>query len=157
MPESGLGAGIRKGRSLRERIGSHARGKAVPGRTLDEHCHSLTEVTGAHPVLDHIVPRAAGGATEFENLCLCCHACNEFKGAQVESPDPVTGQVVPLFHPRRQRWNDHFRWSVDGTKIVGITPVGRATERALNMNHPLIVEARRRWVAVGWHPAAEDL
>jgi hypothetical protein len=23
--------------------------------------------------------------------------------------------------------------------------------------HPLIVEARRRWVGVGWHPAAEDL
>ena len=126
-------------------------------RSQCAYCHSLTDITGAHPVLDHIVPRAVGGATEFENLCLCCHACNEFQGAQVESPDPVTGQVVPLFHPRRQRWNDHFRWSVDGTKIVGITPVGRATERALNMNHPLIVEARRRWVAVGWHPAAEDL
>jgi len=33
----------------------------------------------------------------------------------------------------------------------------RATVTALNLNHPLIVESRRRWVAVGWHPPSEDL
>jgi hypothetical protein len=69
----------------------------------------------------------------------------------------VTGEVVPLFHPRRQRWSDHFRWSLDGIEIVGISPVGRVTVEALNMNHPLVVEARRRWVTVGWHPPDEDL
>jgi hypothetical protein len=35
--------------------------------------------------------------------------------------------------------------------------VGRATVAALNMNHPLIVEARYRWVQVGWHPPQDDL
>lgn len=38
------------------------------------YCHSLPAVTGAKPVIDHIVPRAAGGLTEFENQCLACHA-----------------------------------------------------------------------------------
>jgi hypothetical protein len=28
---------------------------------------------------------------------------------------------------------------------------------AMEKNHPLIVEARRRWVAVGWDPPAEDV
>jgi hypothetical protein len=40
---------------------------------------------------------------------------------------------------------------------VGITPIGRATLLALRMNHPIIVEARRLWVAAGWHPPEEDL
>jgi hypothetical protein len=45
---------------------------------------------------------------------------------------------------------------LDGTEIVGMTAIGRATCLALNMNNSLIVEARRRWVAVGWHPPPED-
>ena len=81
----------------------------------------------------------------------------EFKGAQVASEDPVTGKAVALYHPRRQRWSEHFRWSLDGTEVVGITPIGRATSLALKMNNPLVVEARRLWVAVGWHPPGEDL
>jgi hypothetical protein len=136
--------------SLRRRVLAEARGQCA-------YCHSLTAITGAKSVIDHIVPDAAGGPTEFQNLCLACHACNAFKHARLEAQDPVTGEAVPLFHPRRQRWNDHLRWSLDGTMIVGITPTGRATVEALNMNHLLIVEARRRWVAVGWHPPVEDL
>jgi hypothetical protein len=88
---------------------------------------------------------------------LACHSCNEFKGAQVESTDPESGEFVPLYHPRQQRWRDHFRWSADGAEIVGITPVGRATLLALKMNNPLIVNARHLWVAVGWHPPPEAL
>jgi len=61
---------------------------------------------------------------------------------------------VPLFNPRRQRWLDHFSWSDDGTRVVGITPAGRATVMALRLNNAEIVAARRRWVAVGWHPPA---
>jgi len=126
-------------------------------RSQCAYCHSLTAITGAKPVVDHIIPNAAGGLTELENLCLACHACNEFKGAQHRSADPLTGEVTPLFHPRQQSWNEHFRWSPDGTKIIGRTAIGRATVAALYMNHPLIVEARRRWVAVGWHPPSEDV
>ena len=119
--------------------------------------HTLTTVTGARPVIDHIIPEAVGGVAELENLCLACHSCNEFKAARIQAPDPKGGDKPPLFHPRQQRWSDHFCWSADGTEIIGLTAIGRATAVALNMNHPLIVEARRRWVAVGWHPPPEDL
>lgn len=108
-------------------------------------------------MIDHIIPEAGGGETMQENLCVACHSCNEFKGAQVEVQDPQTGQRVRLFHPGRQLWTEHFRWSEDGTNIIGLTPAGRATVAALNMNHPAIVEARRCWVRVGWHPLREDL
>jgi hypothetical protein len=121
------------------------------------YCHTLTAITGARLVIDHIVPEASGGQTVWDNLCVACHSCNEFKGAQVEVQDPRTSLHMPLFHPRRQLWRDHFCWSFDGSSIIGLTPIGRATVVALNLNHPLIVEARRRWVRVGWHPPQDDV
>ena len=137
-------------RSLRQRVVAEFRNRCA-------YCHTLTSVTGARLVIDHIIPEAAGGQTARENLCLACHSCNEFKGAQVEAQDPLTGKQVPLFHPRRQQWHEHFCWSEDGSEIIGLTLVGRTTVAALNMNHPDIVEARRRWARVGWHPPQEDL
>jgi 5-methylcytosine-specific restriction endonuclease McrA len=61
-------------------------------------------------VIDHIIPEAAGGQTVWDNLCVACHACNEYKGAQVQAQDPLTDKVTPLFHPRRQPWRAHFCW-----------------------------------------------
>lgn len=120
------------------------------------YCHTPTLITGGRPVVDHIVPRAAGGQTVPENLCPACHACNESKGSQTRAPDPQSGEVAALFHSRQQPWRDHFRWSEDGTLVVGLTPTGRATIAGLDVNHAGIVDARRLWVRVGWHHPAED-
>jgi hypothetical protein len=54
--------------------------------------------------------------------------------------DPNTGEMVPLFHPRRDRWTDHFMFRRD--LIEGITPVGRATVRVLVMNDARRLELR---------------
>ena len=121
------------------------------------YCHTAIAITGAHLVFDHIVPEASGGKTELTNLCEACHACNEFKGKQEVAQDPLTGEIVPLFHPHRQPWREQFMWSDDGTRLIGRSATGRATILALKMNHPDIVEARARWVSVGWHPPEEDL
>jgi len=40
--------------------------------------------------------------------------------------------------------------------IVGLTPTGRATVTALNLNNPYIVPARRLWALAGWHPPKES-
>jgi len=48
-------------------------------------------------VIDHIIPEAAGGQAVWENLCVACHSCNEFKGALVETKDSLTGRRVHLF------------------------------------------------------------
>ncbi len=105
--------------------------------------------------LDHIVPRWAGGLTVFENLCLSCPFCNEFKSGKQRAQDPETRQMVHLFHPRRDGWREHFRWNEEGTQIIGLTPSGRATIVALQMNNQISQTARHFWVACGIHPPDE--
>ena len=136
--------------SLRQRVLTTSRNQCA-------YYHTLTTITGARLVIDHIIPEAANGQTVWENLCVACHSCNEFKGAQVVAQDPLTGKRVSLFHPRRQQWREPFYWSEDGSTIIGLTTTGRVTVAALNMNHPIIVEARRRWAIVGWHPPQDDV
>ena len=65
-----------------------------------EYCQTLQEMTLATFHLDHIIPLAAGGATEFENLCLSCPFCNEFKAGKWRARDPRTRRQVRLFNPR---------------------------------------------------------
>lgn len=104
--------------------------------------------------IEHIWPLAAGGADEEANLWLACHACNLYKGVKTHAYDPQSGRRVRLFNPRRQRWRRHFRWSRDGSLIVGRTACGRATVVALNLNNLIAVNVRRNWVTAGWHPPA---
>src|SRR5690242_577064 len=100
-------------------------------------------IVGIPMVVEHIVPLVAGGTSGVENLCLSCYRCNEFKGARREAVDPHDGQSVALFHPRAQRWGDHFTWSDDGVTLVGLTACGRATIALLHLNSEWIVQARR--------------
>ncbi len=64
-------------------------------------------VLAAHET-DHIIARKHGGATESDNLALSCALCNKRKGSDVAAIDPQTAQILPLYHPRRDRWTDHF-------------------------------------------------
>jgi hypothetical protein len=104
--------------------------------------------------IDHLIPESLGGSTEESNLWLACSLCNDHKSNRIASVDPETGEMIRLFDPRRQVWTDHFQWNENGDEIVGLTGVGRATVAALNLNRPSLVEARRLWTAVGWHPPA---
>jgi 5-methylcytosine-specific restriction endonuclease McrA len=65
-------------------------------------CYCLTsEANSGIPMThDHIQPISKGGKTTFENVCLACHSCNEFKGDATQALDPLTGETVPLFNPR---------------------------------------------------------
>jgi hypothetical protein len=56
------------------------------------------------------------------------------KHAQTQGVDPFSGLVVPLFHPRRDRWRDHFEWSNDYLRLKGRSPMGWATIRAIGLN-----------------------
>ena len=128
-----------------------ARGAAAE-RQRCAYCLISEAITGLPLTIDHIQPTALGGETIFDNLCLACRSCNEFKASRNAGIDPLTDEEVPLFHPRRERWGDHFAWNFDGSRIDGLTPVGRATVVTLRMNNAVVVAARTRWVLVGWHP-----
>lgn len=119
------------------------------------YCLCDEALTGTPMTVDYIVPLAVGGSSERDNLWLACRACNEFKHARTDAEDPDTGELAPLFNPRTDLWHTHFSWSADRTQILGLSPVGRATVIALQLNRPMLVRARRRWVLIGW-PPAED-
>jgi hypothetical protein len=68
----------------------------------------------------------------LENLAYACFECNRFKGPNLASRDSMTGAVTPLYHPREQRWTDHFRWQ-DATSEP-LTATGRATVFLLRLN-----------------------
>ena len=103
--------------------------------------------------IDHIFPLARGGTDEETNLWLACPRCNEHKSDKISGIDEETGQSHLLFNPRTQQWKEHFRWSEDGLRVIGLTPIGRATVMALHLDRdPYAIVVRINWVRVGLHP-----
>ena len=105
--------------------------------------------------IDHIHAIAEGGPTSADNLALACVTCSLKKGARARVRDPKTKILVALFHPRLDRWDDHFRFA-SLWKIVGRTPTGRATVAALGMNRPAVVAIREAWASLGKFPPQQD-
>lgn len=121
-------------------------------RSCCEYCRSQARFAMQPFSVEHIVPRSQGGKTTLDNLALSCQGCNNHKYTKTEGRDPVTGDIVLLYHPRRQRWNNHFAWNEDFTFIIGLTPTGRATVETLRLNRVGLVNLRRVLYAVGEHP-----
>ena len=90
--------------------------------------------------IEHIIPRKHGGDDLPENLALAYIDCNLAKGSNIAGIDSQTGQTTELFHPRRQRWDEHFEWR--GVYFVGKTAVGRTTIDVLRMNSDEQVQLR---------------
>lgn len=99
-----------------------------------EYCHMPASGYLGSFHADHIIARQHGGESRLENLALACLHCNQHKGPNIAGRDPETGEVVELFHPRRNRWGDHFEWH--GADLMGKTAVGRATIQVLAINDP---------------------
>ncbi|MBG1270884.1 HNH endonuclease [Nostoc sp. WHI] len=116
------------------------------------YCRTAETLTVTTFEFEHIMPRSAGGETVLENLCLSCPSCNRYKAQSQTATDPLTEEIVSLFHPYFQIWIDHFGWSEDGTEIIGLTPIGRGTIAALKMNRPQVTRVRQMWVKMGEHP-----
>ena len=131
--------------ALREKIRQQAGNRCGYCLALQEHVLNVLEI-------DHILPMAAGGDDSEENLWLACRACNNAKSAKIAAIDPLTKESLPLFNPRKQNWREHFCWNASGLEIVGITPTGRATVLALDLNNVIALMVRRNWIKAGWHP-----
>ena len=91
-----------------------------------EYCHLPQSVVLHKHEPDHIVPVQHGGKTEAANLALACIRCNRFKGPNVGSFDPQTGELVRFFNPRTDGWESHFQFDLSG-EISPLTPEGRVT------------------------------
>ncbi len=117
-----------------------------------EYCQSQLRFTNQAFSIEHIVPKSQGGQNTLDNLALSCQSCNNHKYTKTTGVDPLTGETTPLYHPRQESWSDHFAWNEDCTLIIGLTPTGRATVEALQLNKPGLVNLRRILYAVGEHP-----
>jgi HNH endonuclease len=111
--------------ALRAQVRSRAAGRC-------EYCKVPETVTALQHEVDHIIATKHGGETGSANLALCCTLCNRYKGTDLASIDPESGDIERLFHPRRHPWHDHFR--LQGGTILPLTAVGRVTIRLLQLN-----------------------
>ena len=126
--------------SLRELVRQRAHGCC-------EYC-GKPEIHSSFPFhVDHIHSLKHSGSSEPDNLAWSCFQCNTAKGPNIASIDAATGQLTLLFHPRQQRWSDHFRF--EGGQIVGLTAEGRVTVQVLRMNEPEEAELRERHIRKG--------
>ena len=96
---------------------------------------------------DHIVPIQHGGHTDQDNLALSCMRCNRFKGPNVGSFDPETGDLVAFFNPRKQNWTDHFK--IEDARIVPLTAEARVTVKMLRFNDEDRLAERKRMIEAG--------
>ena len=121
--------------SLRRMVFDRANGNC-------EYCLIPEALALAFHQVDHAIAEKHGGETISENLALSCSFCNQAKGSDVGSIDAETGKYVRLYHPRHDRWMEHFQID-DGTgEILGISAVGRVTVRLLQMNRSAYLPER---------------
>src|SRR5262245_16277315 len=91
---------------LRKKIYDQARGCC-------EYCLLSEVYTIKRHEIDHIYAEKHNGLTVELNLCLSCFDSNRYKGSDLCSLDG--DDVVPLFHPRKHIWSEHFQ--LDGAYI----------------------------------------
>ncbi len=127
----------------RKRVWKRARGKC-------EYCLLPQTESFLPHELDHIRAKKHRGQTTMENTCVTCAYCNGAKGPNAAGYDPVTGDLVPLFNPRTDSWDDHFFYV--GPVLEGKTPIARATIEVLRINDPARIEHRRQLIAAGVFP-----
>ena len=110
--------------ALRQQVVQRAAGRC-------EYCRLSQQGQEATFHIDHVMPVARGGKTHLDNLALACVSCSLRKAARLDAIDPQSSRSVPLYNPRRQQWETHFRWQA--VRLEGQTGTGRATVEALAM------------------------
>lgn len=131
------------GEQLRRMVEARAHG-------LCEYCLIHQDDTFFGCEVEHIISQKHGGPSEVTNLAYACLPCNRHKGSDLGSIHRATGNLVRFFHPRRDRWADHFR--LDEGRIVPKTEIGEVTVRILRLNDPDRVLERETLIALGRYP-----
>jgi hypothetical protein len=117
-----------------------------------EYCRAPEVVFNFPFEVEHVIPFSRGGEDADANRALACRSCNLRKAAHVSAMDPVSRGEVHLFHPRQDRWAEHFGINAERGAIEGLTAVGRASVARLEMNSEAQAAARRQWMRLGLFP-----
>ena len=117
-----------------------------------EYCQSQDRYSPNLFTIDHTIPPELGGTDDLGNLAYACFLCNRLKSNKTAAFDPLTQTHVPLFNPRTHTWQEHFVWDESYTHVIGLTPTGRATVLALQLNREKLLEYRKALLEFGGHP-----
>jgi HNH endonuclease len=128
--------------ALKEQVFQRAKGCC-------EYCGYPSLASFAPHEIDHIIAQKHGGATVEGNLALACTLCNKHKGSDLTSIDPLTEKLESLFHPRQDKWDEHFR--LEAGIIQPLTAKGRVTVRLLQFNHSDRVQERLLLMDSGYY------
>ena len=124
---------------------------AERARHLCEYCHAPEAVCNFPFEVDHFIPLSRGGPKELENLVLACRSCNAYKAFhQIGLIE--TEEAARLFDPRRDIWEEHFRFNSETFEIEGLTEIGIGTVNRLQINNSAQIQARSLWFQFGIFP-----
>ncbi len=112
-------------RTLREQVRQRA-------NLCCEYCQMPQAFAEPTHEIDHVIAEQHRGPTTLANLALACFHCNNHKGPNIAGIDPETAELSRLFHPRLDRWEEHFAWN--RSRLVGLTAIGRTTVEVLAIN-----------------------
>lgn len=119
-----------------------------------EYCRLHTDDGGFTFHIEHIKAEKHGGETTEDNLCYSCPHCNRYKGSDIASDDPKTGDLTRLYNPRNQQWDEHFTIEENTAYIMGKTAEGRVTVFLLQMNNAELVDLRKILIKIKRYPCA---
>jgi hypothetical protein len=140
MSSSYIGAALR--REVIERAGNCC-----------EYCRIAQEDQFFAFEVDHIIAEKHDGPTQSDNLCLACPDCNGFKGSDVASVDWLqNGVIVPLYHPRRHLWEQHFQLDITSGRLEPLTPEARVTIFLLHLNEAERITDRKMLIDEARYP-----
>jgi 5-methylcytosine-specific restriction endonuclease McrA len=112
-----------------------------------EYCHFPVEHASLPFEVEHVIPRKHEGATEPENLAFACFYCNRYKGPNIAGSTRPGAPVTRLFHPRIDRWDEHFEWQE--AILSGRSEIGAVTIKVLRINQPNAVAVRQLLIHEG--------
>ena len=131
--------------SLRDQVRSRAGNRC-------EYCQMPEEFDSLVFHVDHIIAQKHGGPTTLSNLAWSCFGCNNQKQSDIAGIDPEvqTTEIVRLFNPRVDDWDEHFEWN--GPELDAKTSIGRVTLYVLGINFPHRIALRRLLIVEGVFP-----
>jgi hypothetical protein len=117
---------------------------------LCEYCLIHEDDTFLGCQVEHVISEKHGGETTDANLAYACVFCNRFKGIDIATLSPRTGNLCRLFNPRTDLWAEHFR--LEENSVLGITEIGDATVRLLGLNDSDRLVEREALIEAGRYP-----
>ncbi len=107
---------------IRERVGG-----------LCESCHLPDTSTTLPFQIDHIIAEKPAGRTILENLAYCCLHGNALKGPNIAGVDRETQEVVRVFHPRNDRWEEQRFGRLTSLRVYSHHERGTPSAEALRL------------------------